>query len=311
MTSSRETIQIVDVGPRDGLQNEKRLWTAAERVEFCTRLASTGLKNIEVGAFVSPQWVPQMVGSDVVLKELVSLRSSRILPKDLRLSVLVPNLRGAKDAMAHQPDELSFFIAATEGFSKKNTNCTVDEGVERTRQAVALFPNVQRRIYISTCFYCPYDGKTPPSQVLKVTEQLLKIGFREFSIGDTIGAATPRDVKALLKDLSSLLSLSEVAMHFHDTRGTALLNIYQSLEMGIRVFDSSLGGLGGCPYAPGAAGNVGTEDVVYLMESEGFSTGIDLGKLFEVNEWVSATMGTPLPSKLSIARRPKGYAGKA
>lgn len=308
MTTSREKVQIVDVGPRDGLQNEKRIWTVAERVEFCMRLAAAGLKNIEVGAFVSPQWVPQMVGSDAVLTELVKLRKSRILPQDTRLSVLVPNLRGATDAMAHQPDELSFFIAATEGFSKKNTNCTVDEGVERTRQAVAQFPSIQRRIYISTCFYCPYDGKTPPAQVLKVTEKLLKIGFREFSIGDTIGAATPRDVKVLLQDLSSIMSLKDIAMHFHDTRGTALLNIYESLEKGIRVFDSSLGGLGGCPYAPGAAGNVGTEDVVYLMESEGFATGIDLAKLFEVNQWVATTMSKSLPSKLSVARLPKGYA---
>ncbi|MBX9767890.1 MAG: hydroxymethylglutaryl-CoA lyase [Bdellovibrionales bacterium] len=307
MTNSKEKIEIVDVGPRDGLQNEKCIWSVAERVEFCMRLAAAGLKNIEVGAFVSPKWVPQMVGSDLVLSELVKLRKSRILHQDVRLSVLVPNLRGAKDAMAHHPDELSFFIAATEGFSKKNTNCTVDEGVQRTREAVAQFPKVPRRIYVSTCFYCPYDGKTPPTQVVKVMEKLLTIGFREFSIGDTIGAATPRDVKVLLQDLSSIMSLKNIAMHFHDTRGTALLNIYESLEKGIRVFDSSLGGLGGCPYAPGAAGNVGTEDVVYLMESEGFSTGVDLQKLFEVNQWVAATMSKPLPSKLSIARLPKGY----
>lgn len=304
---SREKISIVDVGPRDGLQNEKRQWSVEERVDFCRKLALAGVKTIEAGAFVSPKWVPQMADSDKVLTKLTQLRTSKALPQDVKFPVLVPNLRGAEDAMKHSPDELSFFIAATEGFSRKNTNCTIDEGLERIREATAAFPKIPRRVYISTCFYCPYDGKTPPANVVKVLEKILKIGCREVSIGDTIGAATPHDVKILLKDIASLVDLKKIAMHFHDTRGTALLNIYQSLEIGIRVFDSSLGGLGGCPYAPGAAGNVATEDVVYLLESEGFVTGVDLQKLFEINQWVSGLMNKTLPSKLGIARLPKGY----
>ncbi len=304
---AKETVHVIEVGPRDGLQNEKRAWSPAERIELCLRLSQTGLKTLEVGAFVSPKWVPQMVGSETVLAETIKLRSQKKIPETTRISVLVPNLQGATDAMASSPDELAFFTAATEGFSKKNSNCTIDESLERFNMAITRFSKIPRRIYISTCFYCPYDGKTPPALVIDVVEKLLPMGFREFSIGDTIGAATPRDVKTLLEDLKSVLPLKSVAMHFHDTRGTAIANIYESLNMGIRSFDSSIGGLGGCPYAPGATGNVATEDVVYILESEGFSTGVKLEELFETNQWISGVIGQALPSRVGKARLPKGF----
>ena len=282
-------MKLFEVGTRDGLQNEAVTFDVATRVEFVERLVAAGVRNIEVGAFVSPKWVPQMAHSAEVLRELNRKKKLKLLATKSNLVSLVPNIQGFEDAVAAGAQEIAVFTAASETFSLKNTNASIKESLERIKQVMkrAKEEKVRVRGYLSTCYFCPFEGRIRESKVLSVTEKLLDLGVYEVSIGDTIGAATPNQVRSLNQKLIRLAGRKKLAMHFHDTRGTALANILVSLEMGILTFDSSLGGLGGCPYAPGAAGNVATEDVVYMLHGLGVQTGYDLQKLRDVNEWAA------------------------
>lgn len=294
-------IRLVEMGPRDGLQNESKTLSVEARVEFVEKLIGCGITNVETGAFVSPKWVPQMVKSLEVLKTLRDKQKSGAISKSVRLMTLVPNEQGFEDAIKADAEEIAVFTAASEAFSKKNTNATIKESFERIKVVAKLAKKnkIKVRGYISTCWYCPFEGKIAESKVVKIAEQLEDIGVYEISVGDTIGAATPNEVRSLNKKLIKSVGAKKLAMHFHDTRGTALANILASLDLGISTFDSSLGGLGGCPYAPGAAGNVATEDVVYMLHGMGLKTGYNLEKLQEVSKWMA-----PLLSRTLKGARP-------
>jgi hydroxymethylglutaryl-CoA lyase len=301
-------IQIVEVGPRDGLQNEAQQLATSDKQRLIEMLLAAGLKRIEVGAFVSPKKIPQMANSrDVIM----ALEKSSLVPKEAwkSLSALVPNEQGMLEALKTPIKEVAVFAAVSESFSQKNINCSVAESIDRFQSVIELAKEnkVKVRGYLSTCFWCPYEGEIKPKQVIKVVEKILKLGVFELSIGDTIGAATPKDVRALLKPLLKVSAVKKTAMHFHDTRGTALANITESLQHGIQVFDSSIGGLGGCPYAPGASGNVATEDVVYLLNREGAKVDVDLEKLILVNKWLDKILARQLPSKVGRAGLPKHF----
>jgi len=298
-------ISLVEVGMRDGLQNESVNLSQAQRFEFARKLAAAGCKRIEAGAFVSPQKVPQMANSKELLDQILKAQKKGQFAKDIVFSALVPNEQGYRDARAVGVQDVAVFGAVSETFSRKNINCSVEESLEKFRQVTALAKKDKVRVrgYVSTVFGCPYEGKIKASQALKVIEKFFDLGIYELSIGDTIGVATPKQVRELLKPLESWKIMKKVAMHFHDTRGTALANIRESLDFGVRVFDSSLGGLGGCPYAPGAAGNVATEDVVYLLEGMGYKTGLDLDQLIATASWMTQQLGKPLVSSLSAAGR--------
>lgn len=300
-------ISIVEVGPRDGLQNEAKEIAVQERFRFVHMLAAAGLKRIEVGAFVSPKWVPQMQGSGELINQLYSQRSS--FAKDVRFSALVPNEKGMQLAMETSIEEVAIFGACSEGFSKHNINCTIAESFERFR-AVMKFAKARKmkvRGYLSTAFGCPYDGYVEPTVVAKLAKEMLKLGVFEVSIGDTIGVATPKQVKDVLKVLKRVAPLKKFGLHFHDTRGTALANVAASLEAGITVFDCSLGGIGGCPYAKGSSGNLATEDLVYMLHGMGYKTGVDLASLIKLKAHMDEVMGRRLPSKVSNAGLPNFY----
>ncbi|MES2965669.1 MAG: hydroxymethylglutaryl-CoA lyase [Bdellovibrionota bacterium] len=301
-------VRIVEVGPRDGLQNEKKTLDQATRLEFAERLAMAGVKKIELGAFVSPKYVPQMDGSSELLREAISRRSSGKGPlADSDLSALVPNVRGMEAAMAVGLDHVAIFASASESFAKKNINCTIDESFVRFAQVMAMAnpKGIRVRGYLSMCFGCPFEGDVPEGRVVRLVKKLVDLGVYEVSIGDTIGVADPAQVRRLGAKLVDAVGANRLAMHFHDTRGTALANITTSLELGIRTFDSSLGGLGGCPHAPAATGNVATEDVVYMLHRMGFQTGLDLEKLLEINAWMTEKIGHELPSKVGKAGLPR------
>lgn len=295
-------IRIIEMSARDGLQNEPQIFSPATRADFVQRLAEAGLRHIEVGAFVSPKWVPQMEGTDKVYEEL---RKKRI-PKSVRMTALVPNLRGFADALNAGANDVAVFTAASEAFSKKNTNASVDESMARVREVMvaAKKKKIKVRAYISTCYHCPFEGRIKPERVVKLAEELYRLGAYEISIGDTIGAAVPTEVRDLNRRLLRKIPKSRLAMHFHDTRGTALANILQSLQDGITAFDSSLGGLGGCPYAPGAAGNVATENVVYMLNGMGHRTGLDLDALKQARDWISQKVNRPLRGANKFRRVP-------
>jgi hydroxymethylglutaryl-CoA lyase len=296
-------IKIVEMGARDGLQNEKKILKIHTRSEFICRLVDAGLENIEIGAFVSPQKIPQMAGSSEVVKSI----NATFPDQKLNFPVLVPNERGMQDALAAGAREVAVFTAASESFSKANINCTIEESFKRFEPVIKLAKQkkIKVRGYLSTCFYCPFEGKIKPQKVVALAKRLIKMGCYEVSIGDTIGAANPKEVKILLQMLKRSIPVKQIAMHFHDTRGTALANILESYEMGVTTFDSSVGGVGGCPYAPGAQGNVSTEDVVFMFEGMGLKTGVNLPKLIEVNQWLSKQMDKQLPSKVGKAGLPR------
>jgi hydroxymethylglutaryl-CoA lyase len=298
-------IQIVEVGMRDGLQNEAVHLNQAQRYEFARRLAHAGLRRIEAGAFVSPKWVPQMAGSPILMKRLLRAQKNKKFPSILRFSALVPNLRGYQQAHEVGVKDIAIFGAVSETFSKKNINCTVKESFFKFNEVMgqAQQDKVRVRGYVSTVFGCPYEGKISVKQAMNVIEKFFALGIYELSIGDTIGVATPKQVRELLRQIQLNKQIQQTAMHFHDTRGTALANITASLDFGVTIFDSSLGGLGGCPYAPGAAGNVATEDVVYLLEGMGYKTGVDLDQLIRTTEWMTKQLGRQLVSRLSLAGR--------
>ena len=295
-------IQVVEVGARDGLQNEKVTLSVADRLEFIRRLSGAGLKRIEVGAFVSPKWVPQMNGS----KELIQTLFKERFPKDVEFSALVPNEKGMEDALQTPIKSIAVFGACSESFSQKNINCSIEESFVRFKSVIADAKKnkIKVRGYLSTAFGCPYEGQVPEKRVIELVVRMLKMGVFEVSVGDTIGVATPKQVKSLLLKLKRKVPLKKIAMHMHDTRGTALANVVASLEMGVSVFDSSTGGLGGCPYAKGSSGNLATDDLVYLLHGMGFKTGVDLGKLISIKPFLEEKISRALPSRVAGAGLP-------
>ncbi len=280
-----EKAEIFEVSPRDGLQNEKTMIATADKVALVDRLSDCGFRRIEVASFVSPKWVPQMADSADVL--------TRIKRKaGVRYAALTPNLRGYEGAKQAQADEIAIFASASEGFSKANINCTVAESIARFTDvaAAAKRDGMCMRGYISCVTDCPFDGATEPAAVARVAKKLLALGCYEISLGDTIGQATPETIAAMLQAVLAEVPAARLAGHYHDTAGRALINIQASLELGLRVFDASVGGLGGCPYAPGAAGNVDSGSVASLLETAGFDTGLDLQKLADAAEFAK-TLG--------------------
>jgi isopropylmalate/homocitrate/citramalate synthase len=287
-----ERVTVVEVAPRDGLQNEAASLTVAERVALCERLLAAGLPVVEAGAFVSPRRVPQMAGSDEVLRALASRVGAR-------LPVLVPNREGFERARAAGAREIAVFTAASETFNRRNTNATIDESFARFREFVpqALAAGLRVRGYVSTCFGCPYEGAVDPGRVVQVALRLRELGCDEISIGDTIGVAVPTQVTELFSRLAGALPGTSLAAHFHDTRGTALANVLAALQQGVAVVDSSAGGIGGCPYAPGAAGNLATEDLLYMLQGMGIRTGVELEAVAAASRWLAERLGRTLPSR--------------
>ena len=299
-----ESITIVEVGARDGLQNEKKVLDQAMRLEFAEKLADAGLRKLELGAFVSPQWVPQMAGSAELLTEALRRLRAGVEPwKHMDISALVPNPRGMADALKIGMKHVAIFASASESFARKNINCSIDESFVRFEEVMSLAKSngVRVRGYLSMSFGCPFEGDISEDVVVRLTKRLIEFGVYEVSIGDTVGIADPKQTMRLTQKLIDAVGTDKLAMHFHDTRGTAMANILASLELGIRTFDSSLGGLGGCPYAPAATGNVATEDVVYMLHRMGFDTGLDLEKLIMINKWMSSVIGHELPSRVGKA----------
>ncbi|MBJ9986736.1 hydroxymethylglutaryl-CoA lyase [Acinetobacter sp. S40] len=280
-----EFVKIVEVGPRDGLQNEKQALTVEQRLNFISDLVDAGLKFIEVGSCVSAKWVPQMAHSDELFQQL---------PKhsDVQFSLLTPNLKGFEIAQAVGCKEVAVFTAASESFTRKNINCSIDGSFEKFADvmAAAKAQNIRVRGYVSCVIDCPYEGAIAPEQVVKVVKRLYDLGCYEVSLGETMGTATPNRVQTLWQACLAELNSDVLAGHFHNTYGMAIANIYQSLQQGIRVFDSSLAGLGGCPYAKGASGNIATEDLFYLLSHMGFETGINLEKLMQASQRISQTL---------------------
>jgi hydroxymethylglutaryl-CoA lyase len=289
-------VRIVEVGARDGLQNETQTVGTATRTELIDRLASCGLKTIEAGAFVSPKWVPQMADSADVLRALAR-RDGVAYP------VLVPNMKGLEAALAAGAREVAVFGAASESFSQKNINCSIAESLERFRPvaAAAAAAGVKVRGYVSCVLGCPYEGEVSGKTVADVTRALFEMGCYEVSLGDTVGVGTPVKVRALIEAVARRAPLKKISGHFHDTYGMAIANVFAALEMGVATFDASVSGLGGCPYAPGAAGNVATEEVVWLLQGLGIETGIDLPRLAETGVWISRQLGRQTQSRVARA----------
>ena len=291
-----DQVRIVEVGPRDGLQNEKTSLGVAVRIAFIEALLGAGLRTVEVGAFVSPKAIPQMVGSDEVLKGVNH-------HPDAEFHVLVPNEKGYEAARAAGARVIAVFGSASEGFSRANINCSVAESIERFKPVIARARSdgIKVRGYISCVLGCPYDGEVKPQAVVGVAKILWELGCYEVSLGDTIGVGTPRKARELLRVVAGSVPVAHLAMHFHDTYGQALANLYAGMEEGVRVIDSAAGGLGGCPYAPGATGNVATEDVVYMLQGMGIATGVDMPKLVAATNEVSKLIGRSPVSRVAAA----------
>jgi hydroxymethylglutaryl-CoA lyase len=296
-----ETVRIIEMGPRDGLQNERTPVGVTARIAFIEALVASGLHTVEVGAFVSPKAIPQMVGSDEVLRGVGSIAGSEF-------HVLVPNLKGYEAARAAGAKVVSVFAAASEGFSRANINCSVAESIERFKPVVARAraDGIRVRGYVSCVLGCPYDGEVKPQAVVDVAKSLWDLGCYEISLGDTLGVGTPGQARELLRAVAGSVPMRSLAMHFHDTYGQALANLYAGLEEGARVIDSAAGGLGGCPFAPGATGNVATEDVVYMLEGLGVSTGVDMAKLVAATNAISHQLGRAPVSRVANALNAKG-----
>ncbi|HKU46336.1 MAG TPA: hydroxymethylglutaryl-CoA lyase [Burkholderiales bacterium] len=289
-------MKIVEVGPRDGLQNERGTVPTEVKVELIERLADAGLSAVEATAFVSPKWIPQMADHTEVLERI------RRKP-GVSYPVLTPNLKGLEAARAAGATEVAVFGAASEAFSKKNINCSIEESLERFRPVVAEAKqhDIKVRGYVSCVLGCPYEGAVKPERVADVAGALYEMGCYEVSLGDTIGTGTPGKTKAMIEACAKRVPLDKLAGHYHDTYGQALANIYASLEMGVGTFDASIAGLGGCPYAKGASGNVATEDVVYMLDGLGVRTGVDLRQLVEIGRWICGVLGREAASKVNKA----------
>jgi hydroxymethylglutaryl-CoA lyase len=289
-------VRIVEVGPRDGLQNEKREVPTEVKLELIERLADAGLPAIEATAFVSPKWIPQMADHIEVLERI------RRKP-GVDYPVLTPNLKGFEAARAAGATEVAIFGAASEAFSKKNINCSIAESLERFAPVAeaARSANIRVRGYISCVVGCPYEGEIAPQKVGEVAEALFHMGCYEISLGDTIGVGTPAKTQAMIEACAKRVPVAQLAGHYHDTYGQALANIYASLELGIATFDSSVAGLGGCPYAAGASGNVATEDVVYMLDGLGIQTGIDLDRVVTIGQWICGVLGKEPATKAGRA----------
>ena len=292
----KSSVRIVDVGPRDGLQNEPNEVPTAVKIELIERLADAGLPAVEATAFVSPKWVPQMADHTEVL-ERVRRKPGVDYP------VLAPNLKGFESARAAGATEVAVFAAASEAFSKKNINCSIAESLDRFRPVTeaAKVANIKVRGYVSCVLGCPYEGDIAPKRVADVAKALYEMGCYEVSLGDTIGTGTPAKTKAMIQACAAQVPMEKLAGHYHDTYGQALANIYASLELGVGTFDASVAGLGGCPYAAGASGNVATEDVVYMLHGVGVRTGIDLERLVDIGQWISSVLKRDYGSKAGKA----------
>tara|TARA_R110002072_G_scaffold123977_9_gene259362 strand:+ start:1778 stop:2686 length:909 start_codon:yes stop_codon:yes gene_type:complete len=296
MATYPKQVKMVEVGPRDGLQNEKRLLPTAVKIALIDRLSETGLSAIEAGAFVSPKWVPQMADSAEVLTG-IARRAGVSYP------VLVPNQQGLEKALAAGVTEIAVFAAASEAFSQRNINCSLDEALARFAPvaAQAKASGLALRGYVSCVLGCPYEGEVPVSRVVKVAKALRAMGCYEVSLGDTIGVGTPAKARAMVAAVAEELPVGRLAVHFHDTYGQALANILACLELGVATVDSSVAGLGGCPYAKGASGNVASEDVLYLLRGLGIETGVDLTKLAAAGDFISRALGRQSGSKVGLA----------
>jgi isopropylmalate/homocitrate/citramalate synthase len=299
-----ERVKLVEVGPRDGLQNQPEILPAEVKIELIERLASAGLPVVEATSFVSPKWVPQLADAADVLSKINKKQG-------VNYPVLTPNMKGYQAARAAGAEEIAVFTAASEAFQQKNTNCSIEESFERAESIVrsARKDGVAVRGYVSCVLGCPYEGAIAPERVAGVAKRLFEMGCYEVSLGDTIGVGTPARAQALFETAAGELPLSALAAHFHDSYGQALANLYAVLEAGVGVIDASVSGLGGCPYAPGASGNVATEDVVYMLDGLGIETGVDLESLVETGAWISERLGRAPGSKAAqalAAKRGKG-----
>ncbi|EFA11247.2 hydroxymethylglutaryl-CoA lyase, mitochondrial [Tribolium castaneum] len=297
-------VKIVEVGPRDGLQNEPTHVPTDVKIEFINKLSETGLQSIEVTSFVSPKWVPQMGDNTEVFTKIAKKPS-------ISYPVLVPNVKGLEAAVSVGAKEIAVFASASEGFSRKNTNCSTQEGVNRIKEIVektkSLDSTLRIRGYISCVVGCPYDGYIQPKAVTTICESLLSLGCYEISLGDTIGVGTRSTMEKMIKDLLKITSADKLAIHCHDTYGQALVNICTALDLGIRVVDSSVSGLGGCPYAAGATGNVASEDLVYMLHGMGAETGVDLKKLISAGHFISEKIKKPTASRVNKAMYKKYF----
>jgi hydroxymethylglutaryl-CoA lyase len=293
-------VRLVEVGPRDGLQNEKRAVPTASKIALIERLAAAGIGTVEATAFVSPKWVPQMADAAEVY--------AGITRRDgVRYPVLVPNEAGYERARAVGVDEVAVFGAASEAFSRRNINASIDESLARFRPVIerARADGVRVRGYVSTVLGCPYQGEVPLADVIRVASALDAMGCYEISLGDTIGVGTPRQAQAMLRAVADAIPIERLAVHFHDTRGQALANVLACLEAGVRVVDASVAGLGGCPYADGASGNLASEDLVYMLHGNGLQTGIDLAALIDCGRWISDLLGRGNGSRVGLAGLPR------
>lgn len=293
-------VRIIEMGPRDGLQNEKTPVSVEARIAFVEALVRAGLTTVEVGAFVSSKAIPQMASSDAVLRGVSHVKGAEF-------HVLVPNEKGYHAARAAGAQVVSVFAAASEGFSRANINCTVAESIERFKPVLtrAKEDGVRVRGYISCVLGCPFDGEIKPKAVADLAKTLWDLGCYEISLGDTIGVGTPTKAKEMLRAVGANIPAAHLAMHFHDTYGQALANLYAGMEEGVRVIDAAAGGLGGCPYAPGATGNVATEDVVYMLEGMGVRTGVDMDRLLAATNEMSGVLGKPPVSRVVSALNAK------
>ena len=298
-----DEVRVIEVGPRDGLQNQPRTLPVSQKVEWIRRLAACGIREIEATSFVNPRWVPQLADArDLML----------LLDQDPGLdngatvfSTLVPNLHGLEDAFACGVRHVALFTAASETFNRKNLNCSIHESLARFERIFASIGDacVRVRGYISTCFGCPYEGQVPAEKVVEVARRLRDLGATEIALSDTTGVATPPSIERVVEAVAATIPISELALHLHDTRGLALANVLVGLRLGVSTFDASSGGLGGCPYAPGASGNLATEDLLTLLHSLDIETGIDLAALIETNLWFETHFPTPFPGRVLASRR--------
>jgi hydroxymethylglutaryl-CoA lyase len=297
-------VRLVEMGPRDGLQNEPQPVPTAVKLELIARLAAAGLRDIEATAFVSPKWVPQMADHAEVMAALP-------LAQGVSHPVLVPNLKGFEAALAAGAKEVAVFAAASESFSRRNINCSIAESLQRFEPvfAAAARQGVKVRGYVSCVVECPYEGAIAPAQVARVAARLVEMGSHEVSLGDTLGAGTPASVLCMLEAVAAQVPVGQLAGHFHDTYGMGVANVHAAWQFGLRVFDASVAGLGGCPYAKGAAGNVATEDLVYLFDGLGVATGVDLQALVDCAAWISAQLGRQPASRVARAVLAKREAG--